>query len=331
MSSADTGRRRVTRDDVARYAGVSSAVVSYVLNGSPKPVAAATRQRVLDAVAVLGYRPNQTARALSLGKSTMIGLLVSDPRNPYFAELALQVDRAARTEGRSVIVLNSEPRRAYGTQHIAGLGMQQLEGMIIADTLTDAETETVSSLGIPVVLVNQFFANKGFASIGVDHFAGAHLAVRHLIDRGHTRIAFIGGDPGIDPREEGWATALREAGLEPGPSFHVEWSLEGGYQAGQALADDTSGVTAVFIASDQQAMATLSALHERGVAIPNDIAVISFDGTDSAAYLWPPLSTVVQPLDKMADDAVRRIVTDAAGEDYTTYSMSLVLRASSGD
>lgn len=331
MSQADTSRRRVTRDDVARFAGVSSAVVSYVLSGSPKPVAEATRQRVLDAVQVLGYRPNQTARALSLGTSEMIGLMVSDPRNPYFAELALAVDHAARAHGRSVLVLNSESRRAYGTQHIAGLGAQQLEGLIIADTLTEAEAETVVSLNVPVVLVNQFFANKGFASIGVDHFEGARMAVSHLIGKGHKRIAFIGGQPGIDPREEGWASALAEAGLPLGPAFHVEFELEGGYEAGMALAEDDSGVTAVFIASDQLAMAATSALHRRGILIPDDIAVIAFDGTGSAAYFWPPLSSVAQPLRDMAEDAVRRIVTNTASEDYTSYPMTLVLRTSSGD
>ena len=323
-------KRRVTRDDVARLAGVSSAVVSYVLNGTPKPVAAATRQKVLDAVELLGYQPNQTARALSLGRSSVIGLVISDPRNPYFAELALEIDHAARAQGRTVMVLNSLARRGGGSMHIAGLSQQQLEGIIIADTLSEAEAETVRSLSVPVVLINQFFANRGFASIGVDHFGGAYTAVRHLIDLGHSRIAFIGGNPGIDPREEGWASALRDAGLEAGPAFHVPFELEGGYQAGIARAQDTSGVTAAFVASEQQALAVLSALQERGFAIPGDIAVVAFDGTTSAAYFWPPLSTVAQPLRAMADDAVRRIVTNTAHEDYTTYPMSLVVRASSG-
>ncbi|MCB1297785.1 MAG: LacI family DNA-binding transcriptional regulator [Microthrixaceae bacterium] len=323
-------KRRVTRDDVARLAGVSSAVVSYVLNGTPKPVAAATRQKVLDAVELLGYQPNQTARALSLGRSSVIGLVISDPRNPYFADLALEIDHAARAHGRTVMVLNSLARRDGRSMHIAGLGQQQLEGIIIADTLSEAESETVRALSVPVVLINQFFANKGFASIGVDHFGGAYMAVRHLIDLGHRRIAFIGGDPGIDPREDGWRSALRDADLEPGPAFHVPFEFEGGYQAGRGLAEDATGVTAAFIASEQQALAALSALHERGLAIPRDIAIVAFDGTTCAAYLWPPLSTVAQPLRAMADDAVRRIVTNTAHEDYTTYPMSLVIRASSG-
>ena len=330
VGGAEAPRRRVTRDDVARLAGGSSAGVSYVLHGPPKPVAAATRQKVLDAVELLGYQPNQTARALSLGRSNVIGLVISDPRNPYFAELALEIDNAARAEGRTVMVLNSLARRGGGSMHIAGLSQQQLEGIIIADTLSEAESETVRSLSVPVVLINQFFANKGFASIGVDHFGGAYMAVRHLIDPGHRRIAFIGGNPGIDPREEGWASAVRDAGLEPGPAFHVPFELEGGYQAGLALADDASGVTAAFVASEQQALAALSALQERGFAIPGDIAIVAFDGTTCAAYLGPPLSTVAQPLRAMADDAVRRIVTNTAHEDYTSYPMSLVVRASSG-
>lgn len=324
-----SGRRGVTRSDVARYAGVSSAVVSYVINNGPKPVAAATQRRVQDAIAVLGYRPNPTARALSRGVTDMIGMIVPDSRNPFFAELVHAVDRAAQMHGRTLLVINSDSRRS-APDHIAGLATHQLDGLVIADTLSRAERSIVASLGVPLVLVNQFAADGDVPAFGVDYYEGARSGVEHLITHGHQRIAFIGGEPGVDERERGWADALSTAGLPLGNRHRVNFSLASGYEAGLGLAASTSRPTAVFVASDQLAFATLSALHESGLHIPNDIAVVSFDGSAESRYSWPPLTTVQQPVEVMAARAITRLLSGPTNASFETYPTTLVLRRSCG-
>lgn len=320
--------RRVTRVDVARYAGVSTAVVSYVLNGSPKSVAESTRQRVLDAVAVLGYRPNAAARALSRGTSDLLALVVPDQRNPYFAELVVEIDRAAHTHGKTLLILSSQFRRSPDGEEIAGLMSQQVEGLIAADLLNPAELATIERTGTPIVFINQFLPHGRHPSLGSDYVAGARAAVDHLIALGHREIAFIGHDSQIDPRERGWSEALAAAGLPRGPIYHVDYSLQGGYQAGTQLIADGESVTAIFAASDQMATGALAAMRAAGRDVPRDISIIGFDGTPEAAYTWPPLSSVNQPIADMATDAVGLLVTGEWSLEHISYPTSLLLRGS---
>lgn len=326
-----TPRKSVTRTDVARYAGVSSAVVSYVLNNGPKPVALATRQRVLDAVALLGYRPNASARALSRGRADMIGMMVPDSRNPYFAELVYAVDLAAQAHGRTLLVINTDVRRSFAPNHLTGLVSQQLDGLVVADTLSPAETSLIVGLNIPIVLVNQFRSVEGFPSLGADYHDGAKRATEHLIARGHRKVAFIGGtNPALDPRERGWMDALTEAGLPLSQRYRAEFSLAGGYQAAQELARDGNRPTAVFVASDQLAIAAMAAFHADGLRIPEDVAVVSFDGSTESQYCWPPLTTMVQPVQAMADEAIHRLLTGFTEPTFVTYPTTMTVRASSG-
>lgn len=327
-----TDHKPVTRTDVARYAGVSSAVVSYVLNDGPKPVAPATRQRVLDAVALLEYRPNATARALSRGKVDMIGMIVPDIRNPYFSELVYAVDLATHARGRTLLVINSDVRRTAAPHHLKGLVSQQFDGLVVADTLSPAETALIVRLNIPIVLINQFRGAEDFMSIGVDYLNGAKKATEHLIAKGHRKIAFIGGtNPTLDPREHGWMDALTEAGLPLGRRYRAEFTSTGGYQAALELSRDPEPPSAVFIASDQLAIAALAAFHAAGLRIPEDLAVISFDGTTESQYSWPPLTTMVQPVRAMADEAIDRLLAGSPKPMFVAYPMKIVLRASSGD
>lgn len=326
-----TPRKQVTRTDVARYAGVSSAVVSYVLNNGPKPVALSTRQRVLDAVSLLGYRPNASARALSRGRADMIGMIVPDSRNPYFAELVYAIDLAAQEQGRTLLVINTDVRRSFAPDHLTGLVSQQLDGLVVADTLSASETSLIIRLNIPIVLINQFRGVEGFPSLGADYHDGAKKATDHLISHGHRDIAFIGGmNPALDPRERGWMDSLTAAGLPLSQRYRAEFSLAGGHQAAIELARDTRRPTAVFIASDQLAIAALSAFHSEGLRIPEDIAVVSFDGSTESQYCWPPLTTMAQPVQAMAHEAIQRLLGDSPDPLFTTYPTEMIVRASSG-
>ncbi len=328
---ADERRSRsVTRADVARYAGVSTAVVSYVLNDGPKRVAPLTKERVLDAVRVLGYRPNAAARALSMGSADMFGLLVHDNRSPFFAELCHALDQASADRGRSLLIVNSDRTQVATSEQIRDLVSRQIGGLIIADVLTAGEQGLVESLRIPSVVIGQFGETEGLHGVGVDFCAGARVAVEHLIGHGYHDIAFVGSAARYDERERGWSEALAAARLPLGQLLHTPFSYQGGYEAGMRLVQGGRMPRAVLAASDQIAIGMLTAFGERGVRVPDDVAIVSFDGTVSADYVWPRLTTAMQPLQRMADAAVQALIEPTEGPSYQEFSAQLRLRESCG-
>jgi LacI family transcriptional regulator len=322
--------RKVTRAEVARLAGVSTAVVSYVLNDGPRPVASATREKVLDAVRALGYRPNAAARALSTGSADMLGMVVVDSRNPFFAQMCHALDQATVRRGKSLLIVNADRDHISLADQIQELAARQIGGLIIADLLTPVEQAIVASLDVPVVLVDQYDAASGLPGIGVDFHAGATLAIEHLISHGYRDIAFVGSALAIDQRERGWADGLREGGLRLGMRLRAPYSYAGGYDAGRAIAGAAEVPRAVFAGSDQIAIGLMAALHEAGLRIPEDVAVVSFDGTTEAAYTWPPLTTVAQPIAAMAAEAVRGLVAQDLDPGLRTFPTELIVRRSCG-
>lgn len=315
---------------MARYAGVSTALVSYVLNDGPKAVAPLTRERVLDAVRVLGYRPNLAARALSKGTADMFGLLVHDNRNPFFAELCHALDQSSADRGRSLLIVNSDRTQVPTSEQIRDLVSRQIAGLIIADVLTASEQALVESLHIPTVVIGQFGETKGMSGVGADFAAGARAGVEHLIGHGYTDIAFIGSAARYDARERGWVDALSAAQLPRGELLHTTFSYQGGYDAGVRLVDRGTLPRAVLAASDQIAIGLLAALHERGVQVPGDVAIVSFDGTEPADYVWPRLTTSVQPLELIAETATRFLLDPDAEKRYTELDTQLRIRESCG-
>ncbi|MFD5226014.1 LacI family DNA-binding transcriptional regulator [Microbacterium sp. NPDC058342] len=328
--SAERRSRSVTRADVARYAGVSTAVVSYVLNDGPKAVAPLTRERVLDAVRVLGYRPNAAARALSMGAADMFGLLVHDNRNPFFAELCHALDQASADAGRSLLIVNSDRTQISTSEQIRDLASRQIGGLIIADVLTASEQSLVESLGIPTVVIGQFGETDGLASVGVDFALGARTATEHLIGHGYREIAFAGSAARYDERERGWRDALTAARLPLGPLLHTPFSYQGGYDAAVRLVEAGGMPRAVLTASDQIAIGMLTAFGERGVRVSDEIAIVSFDGTVTADFVWPRLTTAAQPLQEMAEAAVQLLGDPDAAADHRAFPTRLRIRESCG-
>lgn len=323
---ASTSPRRVTRADVARLAGVSTAVVSYTLNeSSQKKVSEATRARVLQAVATLGYRPNAAARALKLGSTAQLGLVVPGVLNRFFADLTDHLEREAAERGLALLVTSS---RDGVDPAVARLVDRQVDGVILTSGVDDAQIRRIAELGVPAVLINREGA-AGVAGVGVDRYQGARLAVGHLVEHGHRDIAYIGRPHQTAQRYRGWVDALAAVGAPPGPVIASEFSREHGYRAGQALAEREDRPPAVFISSDEQAVGALLALHEAGVAVPDEVAVASFDGSQESAFCWPPLTTAAQPLAAMAWHVVERLVGAGPGADVELPA-ELVVRRSCG-
>lgn len=328
MGTAASRQRTVTRADVAKLAGVSTAVVSYVLNDGPKPVAPATRARVLDAVKMLGYRPNAAARALSRGSSDLLALVVPTVEQPYFAHLAAAVEAAARAQGLSLIVANALPPRVAPT--VRELVGQQLRGLILAAAATAEATREFLGAGIPTVLINQASPIGTLLTLGPDYRKGAADGVRHLIEvHGHRRIAYVGADIATDERAAGWRNTLRRAGLATDAAIEVEYSYDGGRDAVRILLREHPDVTAAFLASDQLAIGAIAGLAEAGRSAPGDLAIISFDGSPESAFAVPPLSTLDVPIQTMAEDAVDLLLSTAPSAHHR-YDPVLLIRRSCG-
>lgn len=333
-SSGAVPRRRVTRADVARYAGVSSAVVSYVVNGGPRAVSPATTQRVREAILVLGYRPNASARALRTGSTKLLGLVVPAIGNLLFAELALAIETAAAQRGYAVLLTSSESDVDAERRHIVNLTARQIDGLLLTTAMSRPDLAGLPLAGVPTVLLGAFEEVPGFVSVGVDAFQGAYDAVDHLIGHGHRAVALVigGGRAGDEQRERGWLQATRDAGLPDGAIAREPWSRAGGHQAGYRLFSGTSYPPAVFVSSDIQALGLLRALHEIGLRVPEDVAVVSFDGTEDSEYTTPRLTVVRQPVQAMAVAAVDRVLTPIGteGREHAAHRTELIVRESCG-
>jgi LacI family transcriptional regulator len=321
-----------TRNDVARLAGVSSAVVSYVINGS-KHVSPATEARVRDAIAKLDYRPNAAARALRLGSSEMLGMIMPSTTNPYFAELSHEVELAAGKRGFALLTANSDASVRAERRHLESFASRRIDGVFLCSNLHEPDMRDLEAAGIPVVLLNHLTVNPTHDSVGVDLRGGARLAVEHLVEHGHDDIGLImgthtGGE--IDAREVGWTETMERLDLVPGPVVRRPFTPPGGYDALQWLLRSQALPRALFVGSDQMARGVVKAAHEAGLRMPEDLAIVSFDGSLDAEYTWPTLTTVAQPLATMAEAAVGMLLGDSHEHRHEMLPPTLVRRASCG-
>ena len=323
--------RPVTRADVARYAGVSTAVVSYVINSGPKPVAPATAARVRAAIERLDYQPNRNARALRTGTTEMLGLVLSDSTNPYFVELAATIESVAAKRAHALMVGNSHGDRAAERQLISDLTRRQVDGIMVAILARPDYAAALHRLTVPIVWLDAAEPVPGYSSLGSDGRQGAALGVSHLVEHGHTRIGLLIGELGTgDTREHGWRETLHAAGLPEGPVAQVSWTREGGLEGGLHLLSAPDRPTAVFASSDLLAVGLLRAARELGLRVPEDVAVVSFDGTKESPFAGPPLTVVRQDIEAMAEKAVALLLDHEPEPSHHSFPTRLVIRQSCG-
>ena len=304
--------------------------MSYTINSGTGAVAASTRERVEEAIRVLGYRPNAAARTLKIGSTKMFGVVVPDSSNPFFAQLGRALEDAAAERGYALIVVNVEGSPDGFGPSIRNLASRQVDGIISAAGISLSALAALSESGTPTVLVNQFEAVEGLPAIGPDLYGGARAAMEHLLWHGHQTIAFVGQAGPNDLRERGWRDALAAAGLPAGPIAAGAYTREGGYHAGQELLAGDDIPTAIFASSDQQGVGVLRALHEANVSVPDQMAIVSFDGSPESEYSWPALTTLEQPVRTMAVDALEKLISPTESSSYTLYPTRLIVRQSCG-
>lgn len=297
---------RVTRDDVAHRAGVSTAVVSYVLNGGPRPVSAEKRDRVLRAIEELGYQRDAVAAALSSRRSRILGLLVPDASNPYFADLARRIEDAAFARGFTVLIGNAAEDRAREARHLDAFFAHRADGVIAC--LADLAAPLPPPLRADperFVLVDRVPPGWSGRAVAVDNRHGGRLAAERLLAGGRRRLAILAGPGGfahVEDRVEGFRAALPPGHASACTAAHQFSFVEGRAAMVQLLAEQRPD--GVFCCADSLAIGALAALAEAGLRVPEDVAVIGYDDVAQAAVTVPPLTTVAQPTDEIAEQAL---------------------------
>lgn len=308
------GPKPATRMDVARLSGVSGAVVSYVLNGGPRPVSADTRARVLAAIEQLNYRPNAAARALRLRRTNAIGLILPDIGNPYFGEFAKAIEDAAFDRGYALLLGNSSNDPQREAAQLDSFIDRQVDGLLVISVRKYAELSVVREAKIPLVVIDQPEKGVDIATVVIDNYRGARAAVDHLRSHGHHRIALVGGPPqlpGSQARQAGWRDALADLAAEERQRLQVvaPFTRLGGLEATLQLMSTKDRPTAIFASSDVQAIGVLRACAQLGLRVPEDLALVSFDGTQGAEFTAPPLTVIRQPVEMIAGTALDMLLT----------------------
>lgn len=337
---------KVTRDDVARLAGTSTAVVSYVINNGPRPVAPATRERVLAAIKELGYRPDRVAQAMASRRTDLIGMIVPDARQPFFAEMAHAVEQAAADRGKMVLVGNSDYLDEREVHYLrAFLGMRVSGLILVSQGPSETAAAEIDAWDARVVLLHRRPEAIEDVAVVTDDIGGARLATRHLLEHhGLPYVACLGGteetpvvgDPVAD-HVTGWRRAMEEAGRDTeGRLFQAPYNRYDAYQVALALLAGPHRPPAIVCATDDQAIGMLRAARELRIDVPGELAVAGFDDVKEAALTDPPLTTVASDRPAMARAAVDLVLDDSlrvAGsrrERLKLFPSRLVIRRSCG-
>lgn len=285
--------RRPTIRDVAQRAGVSKSLVSLVLQGSGN-VSEGRRQAVLRAMEELGYRPNRIARSLSAPRTSTVGVLLNDLRNPWFVELLEGLTATVHAAGVSPVLADSYTDLRIGRRSVDALLEQRIDGLVVVGTTTEAPgVEAAASAGLPVVLAGTREPRLPRADVVVnDDEAGARQATEHLLSLGHHRIAHLQGPGEIaELRRAGYEHAMRTAGLEP-CVVTGGMSEESGYAAAHRLLTAPGRPTAILAFNDIAAVGVLSAVADQGLTVPGDVSVAGYDNTYLARIRHLSLTSV---------------------------------------
>jgi LacI family transcriptional regulator len=325
--------------NVAEVAGVSIATASRILAGVDYPVTDKTRQMVLKAAKELGYRPNLIARSLRLEQTFTIGIIVENILSPFIPPIIRGIQERLKQNNYFSITLDSNWDPAIETEAIEHLNMRQIDGIIFVESYLRSSEEVSALINKPHLFVHRLFNSLGDNSIVPDDRHGARIAVKHLLELGHQRIAFINGPEDWDAatnrlagyQEElaAWGIALDLALVKQG-----DWQVQSGYAATQQLLAVAERPTAVFAANDLMALGVTYATQEAGLKVPEDIAVVGYDDRDFAGFVRPALTTVQMPCEKMGHVAAESLLSLIRGEikavEPTLVRGDLVVRQSCG-
>jgi LacI family transcriptional regulator len=338
-------KKRVTSHDVARLAGVSRTTVSFVLNDVPHvQISEETRLRVLQAADVLGYHPDAAARSLATRQTQTLALVLYQSADRIVADAFLSdvvrgLSEVCQERGFRLLL---HPFEEIGKSeaYVSLVLENRIDGLIVSGPRSDDEQlPRLHEDGFPLVLLGQL-NGAGTKSVDVDNNSAAYRAVSHLIQLGHTRIALITNGPleytASADRMLGYRRALSGAGLpyDEGIVRYGQFHARSGFQAMEELLALAEPPTATFVASDEVAVGALAALHQRGIAVPEEMAIVGFDDIPVARFLVPPLTTIRLPAYELgvraADMLIKTIQGEEVAESQVLLRTQLVIRESCG-
>jgi LacI family transcriptional regulator len=313
MARADDASETVTIFDVAREAGVSYATVSRVLNNKDH-VKPEKREAVLRAMVRLGYVANQQARSLAGGRSRVVGLLVQGLESSYTGEVVRGIDEALVAAQYDLMLYTTHRRKTKESVYVAAISRGMADGLLLSLPRDPAAyIETLRRQNFPYVLIDHQGIGDEHRSVGATNWQGAVDATRHLIELGHRRIGFITGAMELGcavDRLAGYKAALGEYGIAADPDLIYEGDFvrSTGFARARELLALPDPPTAIFASNDEMALGTIQAAHDCGLRVPDDLSVVGFDDIPPAAMVYPPLTTVRQPLAQMGRIATQMLL-----------------------
>lgn len=300
--------------DVAKHAGVSVTTVSRVLNGE-KYVKDDLKARVQKAINELGYTPSHIARSLVRKKTNIIGVIVPDITSSFYSTILSTIEKTASLNDYNLMVCNIIEDTDKELKYLKVFKQMRVDGIIIMhEKMNEEIRELIRVLGIPVVFSSVKPADQPFISVIIDDYTAAYDATKHLIDLGHSRIGFIGGDMNDvtsgQNRYLGYIHALADAGihLEEGHIRFGDYKTQSGYEMMKEILEFQTRPSAVFAVSDDMAVGAMNCIKDHGLTVPDDISVIGFDGSQLTEQVRPRLSSMEQPILEMGEVTVEKLL-----------------------
>lgn len=332
MVGRSTRKKRVTLHDVADAAGVSIATVSYVLNGQGS-VSEEVRREVKRAAKKLGYRQNRAARAMKMGRSNILGLVIPNIENPFFATLAQAVLKESQTREYQVFLVDTEGSHKSEKKAMQGLIAQGVDGIIVFP-IDDSQLRISGNTEVPVVVLDRDTPDLDL--VQAEYYEGGRLLAAHLQDLGHRRIGLLEGPRVVTSARDRTRGLIENLGAEQSIVWREEhpFALELSDAARKML--DRDDVTAVVCGNDLIAIAAISYLQSQGRSVPGELSVTGFDDISFAPMVSPPLTTVRMPIAGMGKEAVnlliRRVQSDEpeATRSRLVLDVDLIVRGSTG-
>lgn len=335
------GRPSPTLEDLASAAGVSRSTASRAINGGSK-VSAQAQAAVDAAIVALGYTPNRAARSLVTRRAGSVALVIPEPdarvmMDPYFAAVIMGVNEALRETDLQLVLLMSRAGddSARTLRYLRG---GHVDGaIVVSHHRADDWVETLGATGLPTVFIGRpWDTDAGIPYVDLDNVEGGRLAARHLSGAGRRKLASVAGPTDMTAavdRLDGWLQGLREAGIQPGPVIHGDFTTAGGADAAAQLLAMSPDVDGIFAASDLMALGVVDTLRGRGRRVPEDVAVVGFDNHSIQAAHGLGLTTVAHPMADIAA-AAGKLLVEAIGEpgeapEPVIYPAELVVRGSS--
>ena len=287
---------------ISKHLNLSVSTVSRALSGQSKKyrISDKTTKLILETARKFNYRPNQLARGLILKRTNTVGIIIPDITNPFFANIVRWIERAARDNGVSILISDSNDQTSVEQTSLKEFIGRKIDGLIISPVGQEqSHLREAKEKQIPIVLIDRNFSNLDLPYVGSENFQGTKSAIEYLIKNGHQKIGFIQGLPESSvnmDRVNGYRDALEEHHIPFDPELVVgnDFGVENGYTGTKLLLSKEEKVTAIFAASNLIALGTIKAINESGLHIPRDISLIAYDEQFFCEYLSIPLTTVSQ-------------------------------------